>query len=72
MRLVGLAAVLTLSLTLAPLAAEAQQARVYRLGIILQGGPHCAAIDRLRDGFRELGLEEERPLHIEGADEIIQ
>jgi putative ABC transport system substrate-binding protein len=42
----------------APLAAEAQQARVYRIGVILQGGPYFAAIDGLRDGLRELGLEE--------------
>ena len=42
----------------APLAVEAQQARVYRIGVILQGGPYSAAIDGLRDGLRELGLEE--------------
>ena len=27
----------------APLAAEAQQARVYRVGVILQGGPYSVA-----------------------------
>jgi putative ABC transport system substrate-binding protein len=42
----------------APLGVEAQQARVYRIGVILQGGPYSAAIDGLRDGLRELGLEE--------------
>jgi ABC-type uncharacterized transport system substrate-binding protein len=42
----------------APLAAGAQEARVYRIGVILQGGPYSAAIDGLRDGLRELGLEE--------------
>jgi putative tryptophan/tyrosine transport system substrate-binding protein len=41
-----------------PLAVEALQARVYRIGVILQGGPYFAAIDGLRDGLRELGLEE--------------
>jgi ABC-type uncharacterized transport system substrate-binding protein len=41
-----------------PLAVEAQQPRVYRIGVILQGGPYYAAIDGLRDGLRELGLEE--------------
>jgi putative ABC transport system substrate-binding protein len=58
MRLIGLAVVLTLGLILAPLAVEAQQARVYRIGVILQGGPYYAAIEGLRDGLRELGLEE--------------
>jgi ABC-type uncharacterized transport system substrate-binding protein len=46
------------ALLAAPLAAGAQQARVYRIGVILQGGPYFAAIDGLRDGLRELGLEE--------------
>ncbi len=54
-----------------PLAAEAQPARVYRVGVVLQGGPYFAAIDGLRDGLRELGLEEGKqfvlhvPLRIE-------
>jgi putative ABC transport system substrate-binding protein len=42
----------------APLAAEAQQARVYRVGVILQGGPYLGAVDGLRKGLAELGLEE--------------
>ena len=42
----------------APLAAEAQQARVYRVGVILQGGPYLGAVDGLRKGLGELGLEE--------------
>jgi putative ABC transport system substrate-binding protein len=42
----------------APLGAEAQQARVYRVGVILQGGPYSQAVDGLREGLRELGLEE--------------
>src|SRR6266850_5842556 len=41
-----------------PLAVQAQQTRIYRIGVILQGGPYYAAIDGLRDGLRELGLEE--------------
>src|SRR5713101_3926198 len=49
---------LTLGTFSAPLVAEAQQARVYRIGVILQGGSYFAAIDGLRDGLRELGLEE--------------
>ena len=38
--------------------AEAQQARPSSVGIVLQGGPYYATIDGLRDGLRELGLEE--------------
>ncbi len=46
------------SLLAAPLAAKAQQARAYRIGVILQGGPYSEAIDGLRNGLKELGLEE--------------
>ena len=48
----------TLGLLAAPLAAEAQQARVYRVGVVLHGSPYYSAIDGLRDGLRELGFEE--------------
>jgi putative ABC transport system substrate-binding protein len=42
-----------------PLAAEAQQAaKIYRIGIVLEGGPYYAAIDGLRAGLKELGFEE--------------
>jgi putative tryptophan/tyrosine transport system substrate-binding protein len=41
-----------------PIAAGAQQSRVYQVGVIMQGGPYSVAIDGLRDGLRELGLEE--------------
>ncbi len=67
----ALTVVLALDLLAAPLAVEAQQARVYRIGVILQGGQYSAAIDGLRDGLRELGLEEGKqfvlhvPLRIE-------
>ena len=53
-----LTGILILALFALPLAVEAQQARVYRVGVVLHGGPHSAAIDGLRDGLRELGLEE--------------
>jgi putative ABC transport system substrate-binding protein len=36
--------------------AEAGQARVYRVGVILQGDPWYEVVDGLRDGLRELGL----------------
>jgi len=51
----------------APLAAETQQAgKVYRVGVVLEGGPYYAAIDGLRAGLKELGFEEGKQyvLHI--------
>lgn len=41
-----------------PAAGEGQPARVYRVGVVLFGGPHSSAVDGLRDGLREHGLEE--------------
>jgi putative ABC transport system substrate-binding protein len=38
--------------------AEAQQPKVYRVGVITAGGAWYATIDGLRVGLRELGLEE--------------
>jgi putative tryptophan/tyrosine transport system substrate-binding protein len=46
------------SILAAPLAAVAQQARVYRVGVVLEGGPYLGAVDGLRKGLAELGLEE--------------
>ena len=34
------------------------QPRVHRIGVVLLGGPYARAIDGLRDGLHELGLEE--------------
>jgi len=45
-----------LALFTAPLAAEAQQGRVYRVGVIHQGGSYDQAIGGLRDGLKELGF----------------
>jgi putative tryptophan/tyrosine transport system substrate-binding protein len=39
-------------------AVEAQQARVYRVGVVLHGGSYLAAVDGLRDGLKALGFEE--------------
>jgi putative ABC transport system substrate-binding protein len=59
MRLIGLAVVLALSFAFAPLAAEAQTPRnVPRVGIIYLSGHHQVVVDGLRQGLRELGLEE--------------
>jgi putative ABC transport system substrate-binding protein len=49
---------LILALLAVPLEVEAQQARVYRLGVVLQGGPYSRSVDGLRDGLRDLGLQE--------------
>jgi len=38
--------------------AEAQQAKVHRVGVLLQGSEWYTVLDGLRDGLRELGLEE--------------
>ena len=54
------------SLLASPLAPEAQQPRVYRVGVVLQGGPYLGAVDGLRKGLAELGLQEGREvvLHV--------
>jgi putative tryptophan/tyrosine transport system substrate-binding protein len=68
MRLIGLAVVLTLSLVLAPRAAEAQPAgKVYRIGFL---GNSTAALEAhlvgpFRDGLRDLGYLEGRNALIE-------
>jgi len=44
---------------LAPLAAKAQQTtRIYRVGVVLEGGPYYANIDGLKAGLGELGFRE--------------
>jgi putative ABC transport system substrate-binding protein len=67
--LAGTGAVLLAS----PLSAAAQQARVYRVGVVLQGGPYLGAVDGLRKGLAELGLEEGKQivLHVrEGKGDL--
>ena len=39
-------------------AVQAQQARIYRVGVLWVGGAASASIDGLRDSLRELGLED--------------
>jgi putative ABC transport system substrate-binding protein len=59
-----------LALGAAPYIAEAQPARVFRVGVVLQGGDaYYAAIDGLRDGLRALGLEDGKQvvLHVRDA-----
>jgi ABC-type uncharacterized transport system substrate-binding protein len=38
--------------------AQAQQARVYRVGVILEGGAFSVVVDGLKDGLKELGFAE--------------
>jgi ABC-type uncharacterized transport system substrate-binding protein len=71
MRLIGLAFVLTLSLIIAPLAAEAQQAgKLYRIGL-LGGSPPNSPGGRLAwegffQGLRELGYVDGQNIRVEG------
>jgi len=66
MRLIGLAVVLTVSLVLAPLAVEAQQAaKVPRIGILRSGSPPDPFVEALRQGLRELGYAEGRNITLE-------
>ena len=48
--------------------AEAQQAKVYRVGVILPGSPWYEAVDGLRQGLKELGLEEGKHFVLEIRD----
>jgi len=68
MRLIRLAVILTLSLTLAPLAAEAQQAgKVYHIGLLTAQSRETstASWDSFRQGLRDLGWEDGRNIVIE-------
>jgi ABC-type uncharacterized transport system substrate-binding protein len=47
---------------------HAQQAKVHRVGVIMQGGPYYEAIDGLREGLRKLGLQEARDFVLEIRD----
>lgn len=55
-KLVGFA--LAVVLLVVGLPARAQQQKVYRIGVLFPGGPLSQAIDGLRDGLKELELEE--------------
>jgi putative tryptophan/tyrosine transport system substrate-binding protein len=48
--------------------AQAQQARVYRVGVIHEGGPYYVAIDGLKDGLKELGFTEGKQYVLETRD----
>jgi putative tryptophan/tyrosine transport system substrate-binding protein len=68
MRLIGLAVVLVLSLTLAPLAADAQQGtKLAKIGLLSVTTPAVAApnIEAFRQALRELG-------HVEGTTFVLE
>jgi putative ABC transport system substrate-binding protein len=46
------------AMLVAPFVADAQHSRLYQIGVIVLGGTHLSTIEGLRDGLRELGLEE--------------
>src|ERR1700720_4549959 len=48
--------------------AEAQQAKVYRVGVVLEGGPFYALINGLKDGLRDLGFAEGKQYVLETRD----
>ena len=64
MRLIGLAVILTLSVILAPLAAQAQPAgKVYRIGVL--GNENAPPWEGFRQGLRELGYVDSRNVTME-------
>jgi putative ABC transport system substrate-binding protein len=60
---------LMLGVLAAPFAVRAQQARVYRVGVIHQGGAYDEAVAGLREGLKELGWDEGKQyvLHVRDA-----
>jgi putative ABC transport system substrate-binding protein len=68
MRLIGLAVILTVSLVLAPLVAEGQQAgKMYRIAFLGSTSPsgYASQMKAFRGGLRDLGYVEGRNLVIE-------
>jgi putative tryptophan/tyrosine transport system substrate-binding protein len=62
--------ILALSATLMAVGSSAhgQPAKLYRVGVILQGGPFYTMVDGLRDGLKELGLVEGKHFALEIRD----
>jgi ABC-type uncharacterized transport system substrate-binding protein len=58
------------SVLAAPLSAfaQAQQAKVYRVGVILEGGPYYTAVDGLKNGLKALGFAEGKDYVLEIRD----
>jgi ABC-type uncharacterized transport system substrate-binding protein len=47
---------------------QAQQTKIYRIGVILEGGPYYAAVDGLKEGLKELGFGEGQQYVLEIRD----
>ena len=58
----------SLALLAAPLAAETQPARVYRVGVVHQGGAYSKAVVGLREALKELGFEEGKQVILDVHD----
>ena len=58
------------SVLAAPLSAfsQAQQGKVYRVGVIHQGGPYYVGVDGLKEGLRELGFADGKDYVLETRD----
>jgi len=58
------------SVLAAPLSAfaQAQQTKVYRVGVIHEGGPYTVVVDGLKDGLKELGFAEAKHYVLEIRD----
>src|SRR5215475_8174477 len=67
MRRIGLAVVVALSLFYAPLAPQAQQVKVPRVGLLMPGAAQEQTVSllALREGLRDLGYAEGKTLTIE-------
>ena len=48
--------------------AQAQPAKVYRVGVVFEGGPFYAVVDGLKDGLKELGFAEGKQFVLEFRD----
>ena len=48
--------------------ADAQQSKVYHVGVVHQGGPYKTVVDGLQDGLRELGYENRKHIRLEIRD----
>jgi putative ABC transport system substrate-binding protein len=48
--------------------AQAQEAKVYRVGVIHEGGPFTVIVDGLKDGLKELGFTEGKHYVLETRD----
>src|SRR5215468_6825857 len=48
--------------------AEAQQAKVYRVGVIQPAAPFSAVVEGMRDGLKELGYEDGKQVRLEIRD----